>query len=62
MLEQPPWMQAIGIAVIPLHIPPLCERPSDIKLLTEHFLQQLAKRDGTSKQEFSHEALRRPVV
>ncbi len=55
-------MQAIGIAVIPLHIPPLCERPSDIKLLTEHFLQQLAKRDGTSKQEFSHEALRRPVV
>ncbi|MCU7884733.1 MAG: sigma 54-interacting transcriptional regulator [Candidatus Thiodiazotropha sp. (ex Lucinoma annulata)] len=32
------------IAVIPLHVPALRERPSDIKLLAEHFLTEFAKR------------------
>ena len=32
--------------VIPLHLPPLRERPSDIPLLTEHFLRHYAKEFG----------------
>jgi transcriptional regulator with PAS, ATPase and Fis domain len=45
------------IAVIPLQIAPLRERPADIKLLAEHFLAELAARDGTPPLRLSDRAL-----
>jgi two-component system, NtrC family, response regulator HydG len=34
------------INVIPIHLPPLRERPEDLPMLTEHFLRQLRARSG----------------
>jgi two-component system nitrogen regulation response regulator NtrX len=39
--------------VIPIHIPPLRERPGDVPLLLDHFLKEL----GSGTMEFSKEAL-----
>jgi len=44
--------------VFPIQLPPLRERKEDIDLLAEHFLEQLNKEPGTSK-EFSRAALER---
>ena len=46
------------IAVIPLQIPPLRERPADVKLLAEHFLAQFARRHGKRRLRFGERALR----
>ncbi len=43
--------------VIPIHLPPLRERKSDIPLLTEHFLQEAARRNGQKPRRISKEAL-----
>ena len=42
--------------VIPIHIPPLCERKTDIPILVDFFLDQ-AKNEGQKKKRFSSEAL-----
>jgi transcriptional regulator with PAS, ATPase and Fis domain len=45
------------IAVIPLLIPPLRERPSDVKLLADHFLAEFAQRHGGQALRFGDQAL-----
>jgi transcriptional regulator with GAF, ATPase, and Fis domain len=44
--------------VIPIHLPPLRERRSDIPLLARHFLARFAAAQGKGIVEFSPEALR----
>jgi DNA-binding NtrC family response regulator len=44
--------------VFPIHLPPLRERKDDVDLLAEHFLSQLNKEQGTSK-DFTRPALQR---
>src|SRR5437867_9694565 len=44
--------------VFPIHLPPLRERRDDVDLLAEHFLSQLNKEQGTSK-DFTRPALQR---
>jgi len=46
------------IAVIPLQIPPLRERPADVKLLADHFLAQFVHRHGKRRLRFAEHALR----
>lgn len=47
------------IAVIPLHVPALRKRPSDIKLLAEHFLKEFCKRiRPTDELHLSDDSLR----
>ncbi len=41
--------------VIPIHMPPLCERRSDIPLLIEHFLHKIGNHEAAKR--FSSEAL-----
>jgi PAS domain S-box-containing protein len=47
------------INVLPVHIPPLCERTVDIPLLVEHFLFQLACRLKKPLQSLSPDAMAR---
>jgi two-component system, NtrC family, response regulator HydG len=44
--------------VFPIHLPTLWERREDIELIAEHFLGQLNKQEGTSK-EFTRAAMER---
>ncbi|MGC9194992.1 MAG: sigma-54 interaction domain-containing protein [Syntrophobacteraceae bacterium] len=43
--------------VLPLHAPPLRERPEDIALLLDHFLSRQALKLSTPRKRFSEEAL-----
>ena len=45
------------ICVVPITLPSLRERPTDIPLLAEHFLEQDAKKSGREKASLSPEAL-----
>ncbi|MCP4109019.1 MAG: Fis family transcriptional regulator [Desulfobacteraceae bacterium] len=45
------------INVLPIHIPPLRERPGDIPVLAEHFLFQLGSRLGKQVQSVTEEAM-----
>ncbi|HYL79439.1 MAG TPA: sigma-54 dependent transcriptional regulator, partial [Candidatus Acidoferrum sp.] len=45
------------LAVIPIHLPPLCERVEDIPLLAEAFLRKYAAPAGRSIRGFSPEAM-----
>lgn len=45
------------INVLPIHIPPLKQRPEDIALLVDHFLFQLANKQGTQVQRLNEDAL-----
>lgn len=45
------------LAVIPIHLPPLRERPEDLLLLVEHFLKKYAAASGKAVPEISQEAL-----
>jgi len=45
------------INVIPLHVPPLRERPEDVPLLVEHFLQRYCSESGRPLKEISPEAM-----
>ncbi|HLA10421.1 MAG TPA: sigma-54 dependent transcriptional regulator [Pyrinomonadaceae bacterium] len=46
------------LRVLPVHLPELCSRGDDIKLLVEHFLKQKAERMGQPMRHFSAEAMR----
>nr|MCU0689663.1 sigma-54 dependent transcriptional regulator [Phycisphaerales bacterium] len=43
--------------VLPIHLPPLHDRLEDVAMLTEHFLRQIALRDGKPLLRVSPEAL-----
>ena len=45
------------VSVIPIHVPPLRERPSDIEPLARHFLRKFALQMGKSLSDFDSEAL-----
>ncbi len=45
------------LAVVPIFVPPLRERKSDIPLLTAHFIEELCKKNGKRKKTLSPEAL-----
>ena len=45
------------LAVFPIHIPSLHERPEDIVPLAEHFLKRYAQREGKPRCVFAPEAL-----
>jgi DNA-binding NtrC family response regulator len=45
------------LAVFPVHIPPLRERPEDIVPLAHHILRQIAEEDGREVPGLSHEVL-----
>jgi transcriptional regulator of aroF, aroG, tyrA and aromatic amino acid transport len=47
------------LMVIPIHLPPLRERPSDIAVLARHFIDQINPRLGTSISGLGHEAIDR---
>jgi two-component system, NtrC family, response regulator HydG len=43
--------------VVPIALPPLRERLDDVPLLAEHFLTQIARRDGRSQRRFETRAM-----
>jgi len=45
------------VSVIPIHVPPLRERPSDIELLARHFLRKFASQMGKPLTDLDAEAL-----
>lgn len=45
------------LAVIPIHVPPLRERPEDIRALANHFLVRFAERAGKAIDGISPEAM-----
>ena len=46
------------LRVLPLHLPELCSRAGDVKLLVEHFLRLKADRAGQPPKTFTAEAMR----
>lgn len=46
------------LRVLPIHLPELCSRGDDIRLLIEHFLKIKTERSGQPVRQFSAEAIR----
>lgn len=46
------------LRVLPLHLPELCKRGDDVKLLIEHFLRTKAERYGVTPRRFAPDAMR----
>ena len=44
------------INVLPIHLPPLRDRQKDVSLLAEHFLNQVAMREGREPKRFDDDA------
>src|SRR5207249_8804884 len=45
--------------VVPIEVPPLRARRSDIPQLLEHFMEQLTRRGGLPRKELDQEAMKR---
>lgn len=43
--------------VVPIHVPPLCERRDDIPLLIEHFVEQMEKSENITATGFAPESI-----
>jgi two-component system nitrogen regulation response regulator NtrX len=43
--------------VVPIHVPPLAERPEDVALLARHFLQTYCAENGITEKKFAPDAL-----
>jgi two-component system, NtrC family, response regulator GlrR len=50
------------VHVVPVFLPPLRERPEDIPLLAQHFLQQLSQETGKEVQGFAPDAFQRLML
>jgi two-component system, NtrC family, response regulator GlrR len=50
------------VHVVPVFLPPLRERPEDIPLLAQHFLQQLSQEMGKEVQGFAPDAFQRLML
>lgn len=46
------------LRVLPLHVPELCTRGEDVRLLVEHFLRVKSERSGQQPRQFTAEAMR----
>jgi DNA-binding NtrC family response regulator len=46
------------LRVLPLHLPELCSRGEDVRLLVEHFLRVKSERNGQPLRKFTAEAMR----
>ncbi|MGH9930316.1 MAG: sigma 54-interacting transcriptional regulator, partial [Pyrinomonadaceae bacterium] len=46
------------LRVLPLHLPELCKRNDDVKLLIDHFVRTKSARDGVNPRRFTPDALR----
>ena len=46
------------LRVLPLHVPELCTRGEDVKLLVDHFLRVKSERNGQPLRKFAPEAMR----
>ncbi len=46
------------LRVLPLHLPELCSRAGDVKLLVDHFFRLKAERNGQAPKIFTAEAMR----
>jgi transcriptional regulator with GAF, ATPase, and Fis domain len=46
------------LAVFPVHLPPLRDRPEDVRVIAEGFLAQLSQRTGRGPWQLSPESLR----
>jgi DNA-binding NtrC family response regulator len=46
------------LRVLPLHLPELCSRGDDVRLLVDHFLGAIAERYGKTPRRFTAEAMR----
>ena len=45
------------LSVILIHVPPLRERREDIPIITHHFVERLARRNGLTSKAFANDAL-----
>jgi DNA-binding NtrC family response regulator len=45
------------LRVLPLHMPELCSRGDDVRLLVEHFLRMKSARNGQAERRFTPEAM-----
>jgi two-component system nitrogen regulation response regulator NtrX len=45
------------LSVVPIHLPSLAERPEDIPVLCDHFMQFYAEQNKTAKRFFSEDAM-----
>ncbi len=45
------------LSVLPLEVPPLRDRREDIPLLTDHFVESAARRDGRERPRFARDAI-----
>jgi DNA-binding NtrC family response regulator len=46
------------LRVLPLHVPELCTRGEDVRLLVEHFLRSKSERSGQQVRNFTQQAMR----
>src|ERR671910_207205 len=46
------------LRVLPLHVPELCTRGEDVRLLVDHFLRMKSERNGQPLRKFTPEAMR----
>lgn len=45
------------LAVIPIHVPPLRDRPEDVRALSTHFLRRFSERAGKAVESISNDAM-----